>query len=148
MVTEAKSNHLIQLVFCNNRERLFNCTLSWVAKRVWQWKSTNWGRTRKKWKLVKPDFWQRRRETASSNGLRSRESSAWFEPCERDRSIQRAVLSFTAAPWLSDASECPEKLQARDRKLLKKMHWKRNVYKASKTRTKGTHHILLNIFAW
>lgn len=63
---------------CNNRE-CFNSTSPRAAKRAWQWKSTNWGRTRKKWKLGKPDCWQLRGETASSDGLRSREGSGCSE---------------------------------------------------------------------
>lgn len=108
-------------------ERRFNSTSPRAAKRARQGKSTNWGRTRKKWKLGKPDFWQLRRETASSDGLRSRESSGCSELCKRGR-----AASLRHRGRLVPLAECPEEAQARDRKSFRKMHWKRNVCRAGK----------------
>lgn len=120
-MTEAKPNHSMGPV----TTECFNSTSPWAAKRAWQWKSTNWGRTRKKWKLGKPHSWQLRRETASSDGLRSRESSGCSELCERG-----TAASLRHQDQLLPLAECPE--EARDRKPFRKMHWKRNVCRAGK----------------
>lgn len=82
---------------CNNRER-FNSTSPRAAKRAWQWKSTNWGRTRKKWKTGK----------AWLLAAQKRNYFIWWAEIQGKLRLLWALWtkhsSFAEAPGPSDAS--------------------------------------------
>lgn len=106
-------------------------------------KSTNWGRTRKKWKVGKPAFRQQIIWWAEMQGkLRLlgalRMGQRWMKS-----SAERRCCTGTG--WCLRPSVLRKHTPGTQHSWRKYMG---NVYRAGETRTEGTHHILLALFSW